>query len=71
MDDGSSRLDFMSHLDSRRATSIDEFIRDGTANEVLINPSKVNEKGRDKWGAILARWDKETADGSAPRTRGP
>ena len=59
MDDGSNRLDFMSHLDSRRATSMDEFIRDGTATEVLIDPTKVNEPERDKWEAILARWDKE------------
>ena len=59
MDDGSKRLDFMSHLDPRRATSMDEFIRDGTAAEVLIDPTKVNEPGRDKWEAILARWDKE------------
>ena len=69
--DGSNRLDLMSHLNSRRATSMDEWIRDGTATEVLIDPSKVNEPGRDKWDAILARWDKETVDGSAPRTRGP
>ena len=61
MDDGSKRLDFMSHLDPRRATSMDEFIRDGTVkvNEVWIDPTKVNEPGRDKWEAILARWDKE------------
>ena len=43
MDDGSKRLEFMSHLDPRRATSMDEFIRDGTATEVLIDPTKVNE----------------------------
>ena len=57
--DGSNRLDLMSHLNSRRATSMDEWIRDGTATEVLIDPTKVNEPGRDKWEAILARWDKE------------
>ena len=57
MDDGSKRLDFMSHLDPRRATSMDEFIRDGTVkvNEVWIDPTKVDEPGRDKWEAILAR----------------
>ena len=76
-DDGSNRLDFMSHLDSRRATSMDdhngEWIRDvwATATEVLIDPSKVNGPGRDKWDAILARWSKETVDRNAPRTRGP
>ena len=40
---------------------MDEFMRDETVTikEVWLDPTKVNEPGRGKWEAILARWDKE------------
>ena len=56
----SQRLDLM-NLDLRRGTSMDEFMRDETVTikEVWLDRTKVNEPGRGKWEAILARWDKE------------
>ena len=64
----SQRLDLM-NLDLRRVTSMDEFMRDETVTikEVWLEPTRVNESGKSKWGAILARWSKEGSSGSAER----
>ena len=64
----SQRLDLM-NLDLRRVTSMDEFMRGETVTikEVWLDPTKVNESGRGKWDAILARWNKEGRSGAAER----
>ena len=56
----SQRLDLM-NLDLRRVTSMDEFMRGETVTikEVWLDPTKVNESGRGKWDAIIARWNTE------------
>ena len=53
-------LDFM-NLDLRLMTSMDEFMRSETVTikEVWLDPTKVNESGRGKWDAIIARWNTE------------
>ena len=38
-----------------------------TIKEVWLDPTKVNESGKGKWEAILARWSKEGSSGSAER----
>ena len=57
------------NLDLRRVTSMDEFMRGETVTikEVWLDPTKVNESGRGKWDAILARWNKEGRSGAAER----
>ena len=41
-----------------------------TIKEVWLDPTKVNESGKGKWEAILARWSKEGSSGSAERYLG-
>ena len=54
------RLELM-NLDLRRATSMDDFIwsETWTAEEVWLDPTRVNESERDKWNAIIGRWETE------------
>ena len=54
------RLEFM-NLDLRRATSMDEFMRSATVvvKEIWLDPTRVTEPGRGRWGAILAHCIRE------------
>ena len=49
------------NLDLRRVTSMDEFMRSETVTikEAWLDPTRVNESGRGKWDAIIARWNTE------------
>ena len=50
------RLEFM-NLDLRQATSMGEFMRSATVlvKEIWLDPTRVTEPGRGRWGAILAQ----------------
>ena len=54
------RLELM-NMDLRRATSMDDFLwsETWTIEEVWLDPIRVNESERDKWNAIIGRWEKE------------
>ena len=49
------------NLDLRRATSMDDFIwsETVTTEEVLLDPTRVNESERGKWNAIIGHWNTE------------
>ena len=50
------RLEFM-NLDLRQATSMGEFMRSATVlvKEIWLDPTRVTEPGRGRWGAIIAQ----------------
>ena len=49
------------NLDLRRATGMDEFMRSAAVmiKEVWLDPIRVTEPGKGRWGAILARCIRE------------
>ena len=54
------RLELM-NMDLQRATSMDDFLwsETWTIEEVWLDPTRVNESERDKWNAIIGRWEAE------------